>query len=87
MNRIKLKIKKGDTVKVITGSDKGKEGVVLEVNPSNLKIRVQGVRMQTHYDKEGLQKKEGLFDYSNVQLVGKASASEKKTTKKKAARK
>ena len=81
---MKLKIKKGATVQVITGADKGKKGEVLEVNPQSMKIRVQGVRVQTHYDKkDGLLKKEGLLDYSNVKLVsGPAEKSSKKTSKK-----
>lgn len=67
---MKLKIQKGATVQVIAGSDKGKKGTVLEVLPTKMKVRVQGARMQTHFDKEnGLSEKEGLIDYSNVQLV------------------
>ncbi|HAG91502.1 MAG TPA: 50S ribosomal protein L24 [Bdellovibrionales bacterium] len=71
---MKLKIKKGDTVKVITGQDKGKKGSVLEIQPGKMKIRVQGVKMQTHFDKEnGLLEKEGLIDYSNVALEASAA--------------
>ncbi|MCC2677526.1 MAG: ribosomal protein [Pseudobdellovibrio sp.] len=82
-----LKIRKGDTVQVTSGSDKGKKGTVLEVKPSALKIKVQGVKVQTHYDKkDGLLKKEGFIDYSNVKLVSAAAAKEKKTTKKAAAK-
>jgi len=66
----KLKIKKGATVEVIAGADKGRRGAVLEITHNPLKIRVQGVRMQTHFDgKDGLKTKEGLIDYSNVKLV------------------
>jgi large subunit ribosomal protein L24 len=82
-----LKIRKGDTVQVTSGSDKGKKGTVLEVKPSALKIKVQGVKVQTHYDKkDGLLKKEGFIDYSNVKLVSAAAAKEKKTTKKASAK-
>lgn len=83
---MKLKIKKGSTVQVIAGSDKGKTGKVLGIKLEPLKIQVQGVRMQTHFDKkDGLLKKEGWMDYSNVKLV---SAPEAKTGgKKKAASK
>ncbi len=85
MKRIKLKIKKGDTVQIIAGADKGKQGAVLAVDPVKLKVKVQGVKVQTHYSKEdGLQKREGYFDYSNVKLVQPAKASSEKTTKKKA---
>lgn len=82
----KLKIKKGDQVQVISGSDKGKKGSVLAVSATALKIKVEGVKVQTHYDKkDGLLKKEGFIDYSNVKLV-EAKAKEKKTTKKSAAK-
>ena len=81
----KLKIKKGATVQVITGNDKGKKGSVLEINPGKLLIKVQGVKVQTHFDKkEGLLKKEGFINYSNVKLVEKAP--EKKTAGKKSSK-
>ena len=79
----KLSIKKGATVQVIAGSDKGKKGEVIEVNPKALKVKVQGVKVQTHYDKkDGLLKKEGFVDYSNVKLVSAAPAKGKKPAKK-----
>lgn len=84
-----LKIRKGDTVKVIAGSEKGKKGAVIEVKPSALKIKIQGVKVQTHFDKkDGLLKKEGFIDYSNVQLVEKSAAAtkEKKAAKKSSAK-
>jgi large subunit ribosomal protein L24 len=85
MKRVKLKIKKGATVEVVTGSDKGLKGAVLEVDPVKMKIKVQGVKMQTHYSKQdGLQKREGFIDYSNVKMLEAPKASEAKTTKKKA---
>lgn len=77
-----MKIRKGDTVQVIAGGDKGKKGSVLEVNPTAMRIKIQGVKVQTHYDKkDGLLKKEGFIDYSNVKLVEKVTK-EKKTSKK-----
>lgn len=70
---VKLKIKKGANVQVIAGADKGKKGTVLEVDPKNLLIKVQGVKVQTHFDKkEGLLKKEGFIHYSNVKMLDKA---------------
>ncbi len=83
---MKLKIKKGDTVQVLTGGDKGKKGTVMEVKPAALKIKIQGVKVQTHYDKkDGLLKKEGFIDYSNVKLIEKVTK-EKKAVKKTAAK-
>lgn len=83
---MKLKIKKGSTVQVISGSDKGKTGSVLEVNPVTMRIKVQGVRMQTNVDKKEntLVKTEGGIHYSNVKLVesGSKAKSKKKTSSK-----
>ncbi len=38
---VKLKIKKGDTVKIIAGDDKGKTGEVLQVLPSSKQVIVK----------------------------------------------
>lgn len=79
---MKLKIKKGATVEVITGQDKGKKGTVTEVDALKMRIKVQGVKVMTHYDKkDGLLKKEGYFDYSNVKLI-EAAAKKAKTSSK-----
>ncbi len=79
---MKLKIKKGATVQVITGADKGKKGTVLAVNTEKMTVQVQGVKVETHYSKQdGLQKKEGSIAYSNVKLL-EAAAKQKKAAKK-----
>ncbi len=79
---MKLKIKKGATVQVIAGAEKGKKGTVMEIIPSKMGARVQGIRVQTHFDKkEGLLKKEGLIHYSNLRLV-EGPQSQTKTAKK-----
>jgi large subunit ribosomal protein L24 len=85
----KLKIRKGATVQVIAGADKGKKGTVLSVDPKGMRIKVQGVRVQTHFDKKDGQKTlEGFLDYSNVKLLEAApAAKEKKAAKKKPASK
>ena len=41
-----MRIKKGDTVKVLSGNDKGKTGEVLEVIPKTQKIVVKGVNIR-----------------------------------------
>lgn len=73
---MKLKIKKGDTVKVIAGDDKGKEGRVLEIYPKNLTILVDGINIHKKHSKPSQQNQNGgIIDtslpisYSNVQLV------------------
>jgi large subunit ribosomal protein L24 len=83
---MKLKIRKGDKVQVTTGADKGKKGTVIQVSPTSMKIKIEGVKVQTHFDKkDGLLKKEGFIDYSNVKLVEKATK-EKKAAKKSASK-
>ena len=67
---MKLKLKKGSEAVVIAGAEKGKRGKVLSINRHALKVRLAGVRIQTHFDKkEGIQKKEGWIDYSNIKPV------------------
>ena len=74
-----LKIKKGDTVKVIAGKDKDKEGKVLSVK--NGKILVEGVNMITKHAKPsqanpngGIIQREAAIDASNVMLVHEGKA-------------
>ena len=71
---MKLSVKKGDNVLVITGKDSGKTGEVLEAKDG--KVVVSGVNIQTHHrkprnkdDKGGIMKTEGAVDASNVQVV------------------
>ncbi|PIR96457.1 MAG: 50S ribosomal protein L24 [Candidatus Doudnabacteria bacterium CG10_big_fil_rev_8_21_14_0_10_42_18] len=47
----KLKIKKGDTVKVLSGKDKGKTGKVLRVFPKMRKVMVEDVNLHTRFQK------------------------------------
>lgn len=68
MEKLKLTIKKGDKVKVIAGSEKGKEGEVLSIKVSPLKIQIKGVKLYTKVDKKTgqSQKLPAFIDYSNV---------------------
>ena len=73
---MKLKIKKGDTVQVITGNDKGASGRVLEVNAAKMRILVEGVNVRKKHtrpsqknQKGGIVSKEMPVHYSNVQMV------------------
>ena len=53
-----LKIKKGDTVKVIAGKDKDKEGKVIAVDHKNGRVTVEGVNMLTKHTKIAIIDKE-----------------------------
>ena len=73
---MKLSVKKGDNVLVITGKDAKKTGEVLEVNAEKGKVIVAGVNVQSHHkkprskdDKGGIIKAEGPIDVSNVQVI------------------
>ena len=67
-----MKIKKNDTVLVITGKDKGKTGKVLKAIPSENRVVVEGVNIQTKHEKAKqdvpaqIVKVEGPIDASNV---------------------
>ena len=54
-----MKIKKGDTVEVLSGNDKGKKGEVLEVIPKKDKIIVKGVNVRKRHIKPRRQGEEG----------------------------
>ena len=54
-----MKIKKGDTVKVLSGNDKGKTGEVLEVIPKTQKVIVKGVNIRKKHVKPRKQGEEG----------------------------
>ena len=77
-----LKIKKGDTVKVIAGKDKDKEGKVLAVDPKKGTVVVEGINMITKHTKPnaqnqngGIINREAPLDISNVMYLhnGKAT--------------
>ena len=76
-----LKIKKGDTVKVIAGKDTNAEGKVLSVDAKNHKVLVEGVNKITKHEKPsagnpngGIVQKVAPIDISNVMLVVKGKA-------------
>ena len=54
-----MKIKKGDTVQVLSGNDKGKTGEVLEVMPKQQKVIVKGVNIRKKHVKPKKQGEEG----------------------------
>ncbi len=71
-----LKIKKGDTVQVIAGKDRDKQGKVISVDQKNHKVLVEGVNMVKKHTKPSMANQEGgiisqeaAIDVSNVMLV------------------
>ena len=73
-----MKLKKGDTVRVITGKDKGKEGVVQRVIPDEHKVIVSGVNIAAKHQRArraneqgGIIDKDMPIHASNVMFVHK----------------
>ena len=72
---MKFKVKKGDDVIVITGKDKGKTGKVLNVNPSEARVLVQGINVMTRHRKAsagnpgGIEQAEAPIHISNVSHI------------------
>ena len=71
-----MKVKKGDTVQVLSGNDKGKKGEVLEVMPKDSKVVVKGVNVRKKHIKPRKQGEEGgiipvecAIDSSKVNVV------------------
>jgi large subunit ribosomal protein L24 len=76
----KLSIRKGDKVKVISGDDKGKEGIVQEVLTDKKRVVVEGINIVTKHEKPsagkpegGIKKTEAAIHISNVMLIDPAS--------------
>ena len=59
--RIKMRLRKGDTVQVITGKDKGKTGEVLRTLPNENRVIVEGVNMRTRHVKPTQEGESGLI--------------------------
>jgi large subunit ribosomal protein L24 len=71
-----MRIRKNDTVRIISGNDKGKEGRILKVFPDKNRIIVEKVNMVKRHTRPtqampqgGIQEKEGPIDASNAMLV------------------
>lgn len=70
-----LKIKKGDTVQVISGKEKGKRGEVERVIPREDRVVVSGVNVRTRHARPTQNNQQGLYTFeaplhvSNVMLV------------------
>lgn len=73
-----MKLRKGDTVKVIAGKDVGKEGEIIEVQPTRNKVIVEGVNVAKRHtkarratEKADIIEKPMPIDASNVMFVHK----------------
>ena len=72
----KLKLKKGDTVKVISGEARGQQGKIVTIDSKNMRAIVEGVNLISKSEKPnakntngGIVKKEGSIHLSNLMFV------------------
>lgn len=91
---MKMKIRKGDRVRVMRGdeADKNKVGEVIRVLPKENRVVVQGVNLVKKHQKQtqsggktipaGIREFEAPIDLSNVELVDRASEKEAKETRR-----
>jgi large subunit ribosomal protein L24 len=91
MNRVKLHVKKGDNVEVISGNFRGSSGKILQVLPKKNRVLIEGVRLiKKHLRKSQdnpsgkIAEREGPIHISNVKLVERSEKSAKKKGKAKA---
>lgn len=88
--KIKHHVRKGDTVKVIAGNDKGTTGKVLEVNTAKYRAIVEGTNMVTKHQKPsaanpegGIKQTEAAIHISNLMVVDPSSGEATRIGRKK----
>ena len=86
MNRPTFPVKKGDTVVVVTGNQKGATGKVLQVLPKKSQVLIEGVRMIKKHQRKSqdnpqgrIVEREGPIHVSNVKVAEKVENKPKKT--------
>lgn len=74
-----MKIKKGDTVIVLTGKDKGKKGEVIRSIPSESKVVVQGVNMAKRHQRPTQTSQGGIIEKEMPMHISNVALSDPKT--------
>lgn len=89
MNRQKFPVKKGDTVVVVTGNQKGATGKILQVLPKKNQVLIEGVRMIKKHQRKSqdnpqgrIVEREGPIHISNVKIAEAAPEKKPKKAKK-----
>ncbi|NDC80690.1 MAG: 50S ribosomal protein L24 [Verrucomicrobia bacterium] len=82
-------VRKGDEVEVITGSQRGRKGKILEVKTDSFRVLIEGVNMIKRHvrptqdnPKGGVVEREGSIHISNVKLLNRPTPSKTKEKKK-----
>jgi large subunit ribosomal protein L24 len=86
VERVKMPVTKGDTVRVMRGEDKGKEGKIIHVYPKTGRITVEGVNIvKKHRKARRAEEESGIIDmpapihHSNVMLLDPKSGAPSRT--------
>jgi large subunit ribosomal protein L24 len=91
MSNLKFHVKRGDTVQVISGNQRGSSGRILKVLPDKAQVIIEGVRLIKKHQRKtqdnpngAIIQREGPIHISNVKVV-EHGTTEKEKRKKKAA--
>ncbi|HVJ58878.1 MAG TPA: 50S ribosomal protein L24 [Terrimicrobiaceae bacterium] len=91
MSNLKFHVKRGDTVQVISGNQRGSSGRILKVLPDKAQVIIEGVRLIKKHQRKtqdnpngAIIQREGPIHISNVKVVERGTT-EKEKRKKKAA--
>ena len=83
-------VRKGDEVEVITGSNRGRKGKILEIKTDDARVLIEGVNMIKRHvrptqdnPKGGVVEREGTIHISNVRLLNRPAASKREDKKAK----
>jgi len=78
--KTKIKLKKGDMVKVLSGNSRGQEGKILDIDTDRYRAFVEGINVVSRHTKPnqktpkgGIVKKEASIQISNLMLIDPAS--------------
>lgn len=82
-------VRKGDEVEVITGSQRGRKGKILEVKTETRRVLIEGINMIKRHvrptqenPKGGVVEREGTIHISNVKLLNRPTSAKSKDRKK-----
>jgi len=89
MSKAKFHVKRGDTVRVISGNHRGSSGKILQVLPEKAQVIIEGVRLIKKHQRKtqdnpngAIIEREGPIHISNVKIVERADSEEEKAKKK-----
>jgi large subunit ribosomal protein L24 len=89
MSNLKFHVKRGDTVQVISGNQRGSSGRILKVLPDKAQVIIEGVRLIKKHQRKtqdnpngAIIQREGPIHISNVKVVERGTTEKEKRKKK-----